>query len=156
MQTFLPYSDYLKTAKCLDYKRLGKQRVEAYQILNSLMGLHQGRGWKNHPAVKMWKGHEYSLALYGFTMCVEWVGRGYRDTLAKRFTERALLLKLEGKDLSEPDWIKNEDFNKSHQSNLVRKDPEYYRKFFPDVPNDLLYWWPTKDNTHFYEVRRAI
>ena len=28
MQTFLPYKDFGKTAKCLDYRRLGKQRVE--------------------------------------------------------------------------------------------------------------------------------
>ena len=33
MQTFLPYSDFIKTARCLDYKRLGKQRVEAKRIL---------------------------------------------------------------------------------------------------------------------------
>lgn len=37
MQTFLPYSDFKKTAKCLDYKRLGKQRVEAWQIYETLL-----------------------------------------------------------------------------------------------------------------------
>jgi hypothetical protein len=36
MQTFMPYSDFEKTARCLDNKRLGKQRVEAWQILNTL------------------------------------------------------------------------------------------------------------------------
>ena len=29
MQTFLPYSNFKKSAKCLDRQRLGKQRVEA-------------------------------------------------------------------------------------------------------------------------------
>lgn len=33
MQTFLPYSSFEESAKCLDNKRLGKQRVEAKQIL---------------------------------------------------------------------------------------------------------------------------
>ena len=33
MQTFLPYPDMIKSAKALDYKRLGKQRVEAKQII---------------------------------------------------------------------------------------------------------------------------
>ena len=33
MQTFLPYPDFVKSAQCLDYRRLGKQRVEAKQIL---------------------------------------------------------------------------------------------------------------------------
>lgn len=33
MQTFLPYANFEASAKVLDYKRLGKQRVEAKQIL---------------------------------------------------------------------------------------------------------------------------
>ena len=42
MQTFLPYADYTRTAKCLDRQRLGKQRVECKQILNAL---ENGGGW---------------------------------------------------------------------------------------------------------------
>jgi len=34
VNTFLVNSDYSKSAQQLDYRRLGKQRVEAYQILN--------------------------------------------------------------------------------------------------------------------------
>ena len=51
MQTFLPYADFVKTAKCLDYRRLGKQRIEAFQILNILEGKTTKAGWKHHPAV---------------------------------------------------------------------------------------------------------
>jgi len=51
VQTFLPYTDFIKSAKCLDYKRLGKQRVEAKQILNILLGETTKAGWTNHPAV---------------------------------------------------------------------------------------------------------
>ena len=58
MQTFLPYTDFIKSAKCLDYKRLGKQRVEAKQILNILLGETTKAGWTNHPAVLMWSGYE--------------------------------------------------------------------------------------------------
>ena len=52
MQTFLPYDDFVKSAKVLDYRRLGKQRVEAMQLLKAISG--QG-GWRNHPAALMWK-----------------------------------------------------------------------------------------------------
>jgi len=38
MQTFLPFPDFKKSASCLDYKRLGKQRVEGLQILNAIQG----------------------------------------------------------------------------------------------------------------------
>ena len=36
MQTFLPYKSFVKSLNCLDNKRLGKQRVEAMQILNAI------------------------------------------------------------------------------------------------------------------------
>ena len=31
MQTFLPYSDYVASAKCLDRQRLEKQRIETLE-----------------------------------------------------------------------------------------------------------------------------
>ena len=38
MQTFLPHKDFSISASMLDNKRLGKQRVEALQIYNVLVG----------------------------------------------------------------------------------------------------------------------
>ena len=66
MQTFLPYSNFKETASILDYRRLGKQRVEAMQIINSI---EKQTGWKHHPIVKMWEGYESALQLY-FNNCV--------------------------------------------------------------------------------------
>jgi len=62
MQTFLPYSSFIESVRCLDRQRLGKQRVEALQILNALNG--KSKGWTNHPATKMWCGYEEALCLY--------------------------------------------------------------------------------------------
>ena len=36
MQTFLPYSNFQKSAEVLDWRRLGKQRVEGMQIINTI------------------------------------------------------------------------------------------------------------------------
>ena len=52
MQTFVPYPDLHDSAAVLDYRRLGKQRVEAYQIIRA--ALHLSKGWGNHPATRMW------------------------------------------------------------------------------------------------------
>lgn len=41
-----------------------------------------------------------------------------------------------------PPWLGDAELHRSHQSALVRKDPTYYRQFFPDVPDDLPYVWP--------------
>jgi hypothetical protein len=131
MQTFLPYSDFKQTAKILDMKRLGKQRVEAYQILKVLRG--ETNGWRNHPAVLMWRDYEPALAQYGRIVCVEWRGRGYQDTLLDKFPES---------DVVYPPWLGDTEFHRSHQANLVRKLPEHYRKYFPSVDETLPYIWP--------------
>ena len=70
MQTFLPYKNFIKSAKCLDYKRLGKQRVEALQIHNIISGKRTTGGWINHPVVKMWTGYDQLLAYYHNTMII--------------------------------------------------------------------------------------
>jgi hypothetical protein len=135
MQTFLPYESYEASARCLDYRRLGKQRVEAWQILNALRGTST-KGWVNHPATKMWRGHEHQLALYGLTMCREWVNRGYNDTMGIRFW--SVLNELPYGE--PPAWIAS--VTASHKSNLIRKFPEHYSKIFIGTPSDMPYVWP--------------
>ena len=68
MQTFLPYSTPIKCAEALDNKRLNKQILECYQILNVLSG--NSVAWRNHPAVLMWEGSESELYRYGMTAIV--------------------------------------------------------------------------------------
>jgi len=77
MQTFLPFPDFQKSARILDNRRLGKQRVETLQILRALT--YPNAAWRNHPAVKMWRNHRHALALYGVTICREWRSRGFCD-----------------------------------------------------------------------------
>lgn len=137
MQTFLPYADYVKTAKVLDYRRLGKQRVEAMQILRILLNETERKGWRNHPAVKMWRGHEGDLARYGAEICREWISRGYKDTLLPYFELRMT-------PAPSPSWVGSDSFHIAHRSNLLRKFPEHYLAMFgaDSVPSDIPYIWP--------------
>ena len=141
MQTFLPYKDFDKTAKCLDNKRLGKQRVEAYQILVTI--LENKKAWRNHPAVNMWRGYEPDLVLYGLAMCKEWIKRGYHDTLLSKFKNIKIRVYIVIPSSASPKWITN-NFIRAHRSNLLRKDKKYYSKFKWNVPDNLPYIWPTK------------
>jgi hypothetical protein len=120
----------------LDYRRTGKQRVEAKQILRALRG--ETKGWVNHPATRMWKGYEGALIQYGITACRVWLMCGYKDTMLPYFRE----MSDEYPDISMPFWFGDEAFHESHRSNLIRKKPEYYRRFWPDTPDDLPYYWP--------------
>lgn len=146
MQTFLISDDFYETARTLDYRRCGKQRVEAKQILNTLMaiknndlymidknGKRRKRGWTNHPAVLMWQGFEDALKLYHNIMIQEWIRRGYKNTMP--------LLKVSDK-LKIPKWIFNKDLHASHRSNLLRKDYNFYSKFGWREPANMEYIWP--------------
>ena len=135
MQTFLPYASFEQSAKVLDRMRLGKQRVEAWQILNALDG--NSKGWVNHPATKMWRNHEDALAEYGVAICSEWILRGYKDTMLDRF-----LARLQGTEAAcKPFWFGMDELHASHRSNLLRKLPDHYKAFFPNEPDDLPYLW---------------
>ena len=140
MQTFLPYNNFYKTASVLDWRRLGKQRVEAKQILLTIDKGDEANGWKNHPAVNMWRGYETALALYGAAICLEWIERGYNDTQLPWFQER-----ISNNYIELPPWLGIEEFHIAHRSNLLRKDYDYYSQFWPDIPDDIPYWWPTEN-----------
>src|SRR4051794_3478098 len=144
MQTFLPYADFGASSIALDDRRLGKQRVETFQILRALTW--PDYAWKNHPAVRMWRGFVPALVAYGLANCAEWTRRGNADTV-----EESLLAFTDGRrpDVRAlarsgqlPPWLGLPPLHLSHQSALVRKDPAYYRPLFGDVPDDLPYLWP--------------
>lgn len=137
MQTFLPYPNFAASAQVLDRARLGKQRVEAWQILQALTDPAK-KGWANHPAVLQWKGSEWWLAQYGCKICDEWSSRGYKDTMLERF-EKVLPGLKQG---IVPPWLFNEKYHHSHQANLVRKDPRHYGPLFPKADPTLPYFWP--------------
>ncbi|MFD3759247.1 MSMEG_6728 family protein [Streptomyces sp. NPDC058622] len=152
MQTFLPFASFRASAAVLDARRLGKQRVEAVQVLRGL--IVPGYGWRRHPAVRMWAGYEEALVRYGLDVCGVWTAQGRSDTCATTLVGdfRAWLpggrtrtqeqLAADG-DL--PPWLGAPDFHRSHQSALVRKDPDFYGGHFPDVPDDVPYVWPASD-----------
>ncbi|SDJ97595.1 hypothetical protein SAMN05421869_113165 [Nonomuraea jiangxiensis] len=152
MQTFLPYADFAATAAVLDPLRLGKQRVEALQVLRALTV--PGYGWRHHPVAKMWAGYEEALVRYGLEVCDRWCATGRQDTCAatmigelaghrgvpgvRRQPELAAAGEL-------PPWLGCEALHLSHRSALLRKDPGHYRPLFGDDPDDLAYVWPLSD-----------
>ncbi|MEV0674955.1 MSMEG_6728 family protein [Actinosynnema sp. NPDC050436] len=152
MQTFLPSPDFVATARVLDHRRLGKQRVEAIQVLRGL--LVPGYGWRHHPAVAMWAGYEEALVRYGLDVCAAWCAIGHADTCATtlRADLTAGLGEVEVREQAElaaagelPPWLGDDHVHRSHRSALVRKDPAHYGPLFPDVPPDLAYVWPASD-----------
>jgi hypothetical protein len=149
VQTFLPFADFEASARALDTRRLGKQRVETLQIARALT--RPGHGFRHHPAVRMWRGYEEALGAYGDAVCREWVRRGHADTCQVKIETDLAAAGVPAPARSEqelraagqlPPWLGDEALHRSHRSALVRKDPGFYGPQFGDVPPDLPYVWP--------------
>jgi hypothetical protein len=162
MQTFVPLtSSFEDIARTLDRARLNKQALEGWQILMTLLELDpQGnhrvpRGWVNHPAVKMWRGHEITLYLYIQAMVEEWKRRGYKSTIGDKAKETIRVAiaagVLDPKGSTPPSWVSDsQTFKKvaaSHRAALLSKDYEWYSQFeWPEDtgsrPEAYDYVWP--------------
>lgn len=139
MQTFVPEITFEESARVLDYRRLGKQRVEVLQIIQALTPVtgRKTHGWRNHPATKMWQENVHGLAAYGVAICDEWVSRGYKDTCRDKIMSH---VEADATDL--PTWWGDSRIHDSHKSNLLRKNIEFYSQYDWDVPADTPYFWP--------------
>jgi hypothetical protein len=145
-------------------KRLGKQRVEAKQLLNILLGETDKKGWTKHPCTLMWKGHEETLKYYHDIMICEWMSRGYNNTMPlyhtnlrggtfydyykaggqfvrfqlpntpKRIIYDTISIQL-------PPWL-DDNFCSRHRSTLLYKDPEHYNQFGWTETPKYEYIWP--------------
>lgn len=141
MQTFLPHPNYSASAASIDTRRLQKQIVECQQLLNALLN-PEAKGWRNHPAAIMWRGHEASLADYAEACYAEWKKRGYGPNHKSILKIRELIAQHNLQDRQKPTWLGREDFHASHRGNLLRKDFEYYSaQGWTEDPN-LEYIWP--------------
>jgi hypothetical protein len=80
----------------------------------------------------MWRGYEDALEEYLRVCIIEWVSRGYANSIPipqiKNFTF--------------PSWMGDNTFHASHRSNLLRKDAVWYGKFGWTEQDNLPYIWP--------------
>ena len=136
MQTFLPFADFAESARCLDNRRLGKQRVEVLQILNAIQDPTR-KGWKNHPCTLMWRSHVPVLIEYGVAICDEWIGRGFRDTVRAKLLDRL----PPGEPISRPGFLGDPKLHANHRAKLLHKDPDHYGQFgWSELPSEATYW----------------
>ena len=144
MQTFLPDENYEESARILDWRRLGKQRVEGMQIINAIENPNK-QGWQNHPATIMWTPYISALKLYTNVMITEWIRRGYNNNM-EYYDDYLEGLSIEGV----PRWP--EEFYSSHRANLLRKDYEYYSQFkWREDPNGP-YVWHDKEGLWYEQI----
>lgn len=146
MQTFITSTNgglaFRITAEELDNKRLNKQALEAWQIMMTNLRLdpqgnyREPRGWYNHPATKMWRGHEVVLGQYIDWMAGEWRRRGFKTTIDTKANQTLEVARnsglLVGNQYTIP-WIEDtakfEALASSHRTALLSKNYEWYSQF---------------------------
>lgn len=160
VNTFIVSTSLEECARLLDFKRLGKQRVEAKEIIDCLE--KKIKGWKNHPAVKMWENNIDALKLYYNAMVIEWTKRGFNNNMELydlKFEDASFWISTMNEGVTTmtqtpgkiqfPYFFGWKPIIYSHRASLIRKDPTFYTKLFlpdPDLDPYLLrgYVWPSK------------
>jgi hypothetical protein len=151
MQTFLPSRSFYASVNTLDNKRLGKERVEAKQLLAILLEKRTTGAWVNHPALLMWKGYECALAAYMNECIYCWCAKGFRNTMKYWHPNRGFYFSNNNRNewlafpYISPLWLGNEKLHSSHRAALLYKNYAFYSQYRWGEEPTLNYWWPTKN-----------
>lgn len=116
MQIFIPFPCVRKSLKSLDYKRLGKQRLEAWQIIRIIRG--ETTGYQKHPIISTYRKYLPAVIDYYNKCLEEWENRGYQN-------DKLQPIKLDSEPERPPFWDYKE-FTDRHQAILRAKDPLFY------------------------------
>jgi len=155
MITFLPYPDFVKSAKVLDTRRLTNQVKETYAIWQATTDPEFG--WQKHPAVIMWMGYQEALIAYGLAMVKECTARKRysefdsffeyrfnREHTTQEFNNLSTFMEL-------PPFIGDTKFHTSHRNALLVKNPRWYGDLgwveglvALARPPKIAYFWPVR------------
>lgn len=172
MQTFLtstdpdPQTAIVQTFEMLDQQRLGKQRVEAYQILLSYEEQTKKQplkyqGWNGLPAVRMWAGHLPALCVYGIINCMVWRRHGHSDSLLAEFQKRRRVYLANDPDAVQwPWWFGHCSMVRTHQTKLYHKNSpkwvDYHQRTAPKHHvMKLPYLWPDPFDEDIFRISKA-
>lgn len=125
MQVFHPFEDAYKSAQCIDDKRLLNQVNEIKTILGSLR--EEYKAWRNHSTTKLWENNSDYLRYYQIVLLDVWTKKHYCVGLDIPYDVVANSI-MKGR----PKFFTLEYF-KEQQKILLKKNPEHYKKYFPDV-----------------------
>ena len=115
MQVFVPFPEPIRVVQVLDSRRRNKQIIETEQILQAIGGF--GKGWINHPIVKMYSPYADWLLHYHGCFCSWKIGD---PGAAQIFNDEAMKII--------PPFL-TPDFCDQHKRRLYTKAPDLYPQF---------------------------
>jgi hypothetical protein len=150
---YLPYADFVKTARCLSDVHLRKMMIESYLVLRALRGEYPlSQVWKTEPhnrVVKMWSGYYSWLQRYYNEMVLEWRCRGYATELGtttpydtiRALDETSFLVSHLDRGYYPP-WLGYPPLHESHRATLYAEDSTVYHHFQWANPGTEGLVWP--------------
>ena len=122
MQVFVPVPDVAESLRILDKSRLAKQRVEAKQLIDTILDRPTASGkprtgWRNHPAAVMFRQYLPCLIYYyNMSLVVHEDRGGKNEKLQPELLEVDSL-----DDIVYPHWWGDETVHRTHRSRLLLK-----------------------------------
>ncbi|CAB9501946.1 cytoplasmic protein [Seminavis robusta] len=146
--TFLPYSDFEKTARCLDDQRLSSSKKEGWIILRALRMSDEPKYACVSKAgyCLMWKGYEDALVCYLNVLMLEWARRGKNNDKIRPF-QKDNGLDVDMKTTVMPPWLGYEILHSYHRHALLAKNQAHYQEFeWKEDGKDYIgsYMWPVE------------
>lgn len=160
MQTFLPFPSYVRSARCLDNRRLSNQRNECMVIFNALQQgptcvyeKPRGRQKKGsyrydlHQSIVVDRPDRYMIRKtpwFNHPAVRMWWGGQFQLLLYGKIVCTECITRSIQDSLfqffdyhirrytteNEPPWLGNRRLHHSHKLNLLYKQPDYYYRFF--------------------------
>lgn len=142
MQVFIVGS-VEETAQALDKRRLNKQIIECNQILDALYGV--GKGWFNHPIVKMYKGYEKWLC------CYKW----YLEEYQRKDSDLLMLMHYNKFcEDNKPPFLTEDYFNQMKRR-LYTKDNNHYKQW-EELGESKINWYFVDNEWRYYKNGKQI
>lgn len=153
MQVFTPYKSPLDCAKALwnDQRRYNKSIIECKQILDAIY--YVGKGWLNHPVVKMYRPYHKWLKFY--MRCFE----EYRKSMkSDNCTDKdGFMLEAEfysrKADESRPPFMTDELCDQ-HKRRLYTKSSELYPQFAEYGKSEANYYFVNGELLKYKDGKR--
>ena len=150
MLTYLPLPDLEGSINCLDTDTLRRQCLDSVSLLDCLSGFNPL--WQQHPAYRMWWGFSPMLCCYAHIAHDRHLRRTGSRLLSWYELQETVRRRpaLMGTPVVPP-WMGDIRLCVSHQSNLVRIDPERYGSLWPKIKPSPVWCWPWVERVPFPE-----
>ena len=145
---YLPVQSYPRVCALLDDRLLWEQHGVIRSIIEELC--HSGIRRVGLSAIAApWAGCAGSLLVFLLASCGERRQRGAKNAVLDYEQSWEWVVQAQQLDARkvqrQPNWMAIQALQASHQSVLIRRDPEHYARWFPNAPLNMPYLWPAED-----------